>query len=151
MSAAAACRGLDDVGGEALVDEAHDHRALADRGRAALDRPRANIANREDARHARLEDALGTGRLAREDEAVVVERNGAPEPVGTRCGSEEEEEERERDPFTVDERRRLELPVGAVQRGDLAASADQDPGALEVVDQVVRHRLARGRPGGGRA
>ena len=56
--------------------------------------------------------ALGTGRLTREDEAVVVERDGAIEPVGVRCGSEEEEEERERDPFAVDERRTLELPVG---------------------------------------
>ena len=59
-----------------------------------------------------------------------------------RGGSEEEEEERERDPFAIDERRPFELPVGAVQCADLAAPADQDPGALEVADQVVRHRLA---------
>ena len=74
------------------MDEAHHHRALADRGRATLDRPRANIAYREDARHVRLQDALGTGPLAREDEAVVVERDRAGEPVGVGCGSEEEEE-----------------------------------------------------------
>ncbi len=56
---------------------------------------------------------------------------------------EEEEEEGERDPLSTAERRRLELAVGAVQHGDLAASSDEDGGALEVVDQVVRHRLAR--------
>ena len=128
------------------MDEAHDHRSLADRGGATLDRPRANIAHREDAGHARLEDALGTGLLTREDEAVVVERDGAAEPVGARCGSEEEEEEGERHPLAVPERRRLELAVGAVQRGDLAASSDEDAGALEVVDQVVRHRLAQVGP-----
>ena len=37
------------------VDELHGHRALADRGRAALGRARADVAGREDARHARLE------------------------------------------------------------------------------------------------
>src|SRR5262249_61809851 len=49
----------------------------------------------------------------------------------------------ERNPLAVDERRRLELAVGAVQRGDLAATSDEDAGALEVVDQVVRHRLPK--------
>src|SRR5262249_26211382 len=37
---------------------------------------------------------------------------------------------------------RLELAVGAVQRTDLAASSDKDARTVEVVDQVVRHRLA---------
>ena len=114
------------------MDEAHHHRSLADRGGATLDRPRANIPHREDAGRARLEDALGTGPLASEDEAVVVERDRATEPVGIRCGSEEKEEGGERDPLTVAERRRLELAVGAVQRGDLAVTSDEDAGALEV-------------------
>ena len=141
MSAADACRGRDDVGGEALVGEAHDHRSVADRGGATFDRSRANVAHREDAGHARFQDALGTGAMARQDEAVVVERDCATEPVGVRCGSEEEEEGGERDQLAVAERCRLELALGAVQRGDLAASSDEDAGALEVVDQVVRHRL----------
>src|SRR5262249_32770341 len=92
------------------------------------------------------QDALGTGPLACEDEAVVVERDGASEPVGVGCGSEEEEERGERDPVAVAERCRLELAVGAVQRGDLAASSDEDAGALEVVDQVIRHCLAEVGP-----
>src|SRR5262249_38686489 len=61
-------------------------------------------------------------------------------------GSEEEEERGERDPVAVAERCRLELAVGAVQRRDLVASSDEDAGALEVVDQVVRHRLAEVDP-----
>ena len=37
-------------------------------------------------------------------------------------------------------------PSAPCEGGDLAASADQDAGALEVVDQVVRHRLAQVGP-----
>src|SRR5262249_6927405 len=107
-------RGPDDARREALMDEAHHHRTLADRGGAALDRSRTNIAHCEDTRHARLEDALRAGPRARDDEAVAVENDGATEPVGVRCGSEEEKEERERDPLAVLERRSLELAVGAV-------------------------------------
>ena len=44
---------------EMLVDELHGHRALAHRGRAALGRARADVAGREDAWHARLEQVLG--------------------------------------------------------------------------------------------
>jgi hypothetical protein len=107
-------RSFDDVGGEELVDEAHDHRSVVDRGGATFDRSRANIADREDAGHARLQDALGAGPLAREDEAVVIERNRATEPVGVRCGSEEEEEGGEWDPLAIAKRCSLELAVGAV-------------------------------------
>ena len=102
------------VAGEAFVDEAHDHGALADRGGATLDRPGANVAHCEYAGHACLEDAVGTGLRAGEDEAVVVERDGAAEPVGARCGPEEEEAEGEREPLAVAERRRVELAVGSV-------------------------------------
>ena len=136
VSAAGGWRSLVDVGGEAVVDEAHDHRSLADRGGATLDRSRADIADREDTGHARLEEALGAGLLAGEDEAVVVERDGAAEPVGVRRGSEEEEEGGERDPFAVAEGRRFELAVGAVQLGDLASFADE------------RRRRGRGRGSG---
>ena len=62
--------------GEPLVDEAHHHRSLADRGRAALDRSGADVADGEDAGRARLEDALDPGSLPGEHEAVVVERDG---------------------------------------------------------------------------
>src|SRR5262249_41030942 len=95
-----------------------------------------------DTGHARLEDALGTGPPAREDEAVVIERDGATEPVGVRCGSEEEEEGGERAPLAVAKRRRLELAVGAVQRGDLAVSPDEDVGEVGGANQIDRHRLA---------
>jgi hypothetical protein len=101
VSAAGGGRSFDDAGGEAL-DEAHDHRSLADRGRATFDRSRANIADREDAGHARVEDALDAGRPAREYEVVIVEREGGAEPVGVRCGSEEEVGER--NPLAVAER-----------------------------------------------
>ena len=43
----------------------------------------------------------------------------------------------------VCERDRLELAVVAVQGGDLAAVANGDTVALELADQVVRHRLAQ--------
>src|SRR5207342_2201739 len=101
VSAADGRQGLGDVAGEALVNEAHDHCALADRRGATLDRTGANIAYREDTGHARLEDALSAGSRARDDEAVVIERERATQPVGARCGAEEEKEVRERNPLAV--------------------------------------------------
>ena len=80
------------------MDEAHDRRALADRRRAALDRARADVAGGVDARHARLEQALGPGVGSGEDEPVGVARDDVAEPIGARSGAEEEEEERERQP-----------------------------------------------------
>ncbi len=120
------------------MDEAHDRRALADRGRAALDRAGAHVAGRVDAGHARLEQALGAGVGAGEDEAVRVARDDVAEPVGAGRGAEEEEEEGERQPVAVGERDRLEPAVLAVQRGDFAAVADRDAVAVELVDQVAR-------------
>src|SRR3954451_5342551 len=60
-----------------------------------------------------------------------------PEPLRARPRAEEEEEERERQTSAVGERDRLETPVAAVELGDLAAVADGDAGALEILDQVV--------------
>jgi hypothetical protein len=40
---------------EVLMDEGDRHAPLSDRGRDALDRPEADVAAREDARHARLQ------------------------------------------------------------------------------------------------
>ena len=96
---------------QVLVDEPHDHRALADRGGAALDRARADVAGGVDARDARLEQPVGAGVGAGEDEAVVVARDRVAEPVGARSGAEEEEQERERQPLAVVQRDRLELAV----------------------------------------
>ena len=96
------------------MHEADDHGSLADRGRAALDRSGADVADGEDAGRARLEDAVGAGSLAGEHEAVVVERDRAAEPLGARRGAEEEEEERERDSLAVAERRGLQLAVAPV-------------------------------------
>ena len=47
------------------VDELHGHRALADRGGAALGRAGADVAGGEDAGHARLEQAVGCRRRRR--------------------------------------------------------------------------------------
>ena len=135
-------------GGEVLVDEADDRRALADGGRAALDRAGAHVAGGVDAGDAGLEQALGPRFGAGEDEALLVAGDHVAEPLGAGGGAEEEEEERERQPVAVGERDRLELPVRAVQGADFAAVADRDAVALELLDQVVGHRLARGLRGG---
>ena len=93
------------------MDEAHDRRALADRGRAALDRAGADVAGGVDAGDAGLEQALGAGLGAGEDEAVLVAGDRVAEPVGAGRGAEEEEEEGERQPRAVGQRDRLELAV----------------------------------------
>ena len=59
---------------------------------------------------------------------------------GKHAEEEEQEEKGSRSP--LGERDGLELAVLAVKRGDLASVADGDAMALEVVDQVVGHRLA---------
>ena len=74
---------------------------------------------------------------------VVVALDRVIEPFGARQRAEEEEQERERQPFAALERDRFELPIGAVEGGDLAAVADGDAVALELADEVVRHRLAQ--------
>src|SRR4051812_38128946 len=80
---------------------------------------------------------------AREDEAVLVTGHRVAEPVRARPRAEEEEEERERHTLAALERYRLEVPVRAVQRADLAAVAHRDAVALELAHEVVRHRLAQ--------
>ena len=128
---------------EVGVDELHGHRALADRGRAALSRAGADVAGGEDAGQARLEQVVGARVGAGEDEAVLVARDRVAEPLGARQRAEEEEQERERQALAVCQRDRLELAVVAVQRGDLAAVAHGDAVALELAHEVVRHRLAQ--------
>ena len=124
------------------MDEADDRGALADRGRAALDRAGADVAGGVDAGHAGLEQAVGAGVGAGEDEALGVAGDRVAEPLGAGRGAEEEEEEGERQLGAVGEGDGLELPVLAVQGGDFAAVADRDAVALELLDQVVGHRLA---------
>jgi hypothetical protein len=77
--------------GQALVYELDHGSALADRGRAALDRACAHVASRVDARHARLEKALGADLRAGQDEAVAVARKHVTEPLGARLGAKEQE------------------------------------------------------------
>jgi hypothetical protein len=74
--------------GQALVYELDHGSALADRGRAALDRAGAHVAGRVDPWHARLEQALGAGvRAAGQDETVAVTRNQVTEPLGARLSA----------------------------------------------------------------
>ncbi len=87
----------------------------------------------------------GSDAGAGEDEAVVVARDRVVEPFGARQRAEEEEQERERQALAALERDRLELAVGAVERGDLAAVAHRYAVALELAHEVVGHRLAQVR------
>ena len=80
---------------------------------------------------------------AGEDEAVLVALDDVTEPFGARHRAEEEEQEREPQALAVFERDRLELPVGAMEGGDLAAVANGDAVALELAHEVVGHRLAQ--------
>src|SRR5262249_43778278 len=128
---------------EVRVHELHGHRSLADGRRAALRRPGANVPGREDARNARLEQAAAAGRLAREHEAVLVAGDDVAQPLGAGHRAEEEEEEREHEAVAVLERHALEAAVLTVELRDLAPVADGDAEALELADQVVRHRLGQ--------
>ncbi len=125
-----------------------------DGARHALDRARAHVARDEDARHARLEQVrvaperpagrLGVG--AGQDEAALVARDDALQPVGARRGADEDE-------AGVDRLDGLGAArVADVQRAQvvvLALRADRDGARAhvdvrqrgELRDQVVRHRL----------
>ena len=74
---------------------------------------------------------------------MLVPGERIADPVGARIGSEEAEQRAEREMITVLQRDRLELAVGAVQCGDLAAIAHGDAVAVELADEVVGHRLAK--------
>ncbi len=90
------------------MDELHGHRSFADGGGAALGRAGANVAGGEDAGHARLEQVVGAGGVAGEDEAVGGARDGVVEPLRARLRAEEEEEEGERQTLAALERDRFE-------------------------------------------
>ena len=108
-----------------------------------LTEPGPHVAGCEDTRDARLEQAVGPGGGAGENEPVVVTRDHVAEPLGARRRAEEEEEEREREPLAVLQGDRFQLAVSAVERRDLAAIADGDAVALELEHEVVGHRLAQ--------
>src|SRR3954451_19473744 len=127
---------------DALVDEGDDHRALADRCGDALGRSAPRVTDRVDPGDARLEDPVGPGRVARQDESVLVANDRVPEPVRMRLGAEEQEEVLERQPLVVGQRDRAELAVFAMELGDLASVAHLNSSLAEVADQVVGHRLA---------
>ena len=120
------------------MDELDGHRAFADRGGAALGRSGPHVAGGEDAGDAGLEQVLGVRRGAGEDEAVGVARDGVVEPFSARAGAEEEEQERERELLAACQGDGLEVPVRAMERGDLAAVADGDAVAIELVDRGSR-------------
>src|SRR5207247_4238990 len=75
-------------------------------------------------------------------EPVAVAADGVVEPLGARQRAEEKEHERERKALVADQRDGLEVRVLAVERTDLASVADGDAVPLELVDQVIGHRLA---------
>ena len=94
------------------MHELDRHRALADGGGDALHRACVDIADGKDAELTRLEEErsltaerLGLDIAPGEQEAVLVHRNMAAQPVGVRLGANEHEER-----FAVD------LALRAVQR-----------------------------------
>src|SRR4029453_1668167 len=95
-------------------------------GGATFGRSGADVAGGEDAGHARLEQVVGAGGGASEDEAVGCASDGVVEPFRAWLCAEKEEKKREGQLLAVLERDRLELTVGPVEGGDLAVVADGD-------------------------
>src|SRR5262249_61426125 len=76
--------------------------------------------------------------------------DGVVEPLGTRQCAEEEEQEREGKALAALQRDPPEAAFVAVQRCDLASVPNDDAVALELVDQVIGHRLAEVGAAGGK-
>src|SRR5919201_903290 len=128
---------------EVFVDELHGHRSFADGGGATFGGSAADVAGGEDTGHACLEQVVGAGCVPGEDEAVGGACDRVVEPFGARLCAEEEEEEGEWESLVVLERDLFELALRSVEGGDLAAVANGNAVALEVADQVIRHRLVQ--------
>src|SRR5258705_377325 len=117
--------------GEIGVDLRHDGGALADRAADALHRARAHVADRENARHARLQRQLQV--LRRRDEAAVVDRHVATlEPLGARLGAEEEEHVA--DPARLGLARVAGSPADRLDAGGLRAAQADELGARQELD-----------------
>src|SRR3954447_7778946 len=137
--------------------EADRHRSLADGRGDPLDRAGMNVADGEDPGAARLEEERRVAVVlsevtvldvaAGEQEAGIVSRELAAEPLGVRQGTDEDEERLARSDRAlsgegVADRHILQLAVAA-ELGDLRVGADGDQViALDLIDQVPRHRLA---------
>src|SRR5262245_14839711 len=136
------------------VQRRHHLGALADRGGDTLHRAAADVADREDARPARLEGMpiAGAGLGAGAYEPIAVERDAAlGEPRGVRIGADEEEELRgaaaglltavARAPAD-----RLQPSAGALDAAHLAAQVHHDVRERrDAVDQVARHARLEAR------
>ncbi len=72
----------------------------------------------------------------------MVAADRVVEPLGARQGAEEEEQERVRQQLAALEGDGREASVLSVERRDLASVANDDAVPLELVDEVVGHRLA---------
>ena len=124
------------------VGELDRHCPFTDGGGAPFGRPGADVAGREHPGNIGLEQVVHVRCRAGENESVVVTGNGVAEPLCARKRAEEKEHEREGNAFAARERDGREVPVLALERGDLAAVSNGDAVPLELVDEVVRHRLA---------
>src|SRR5207248_3957367 len=123
--------------------ELDGHRSFTDGGSAAFGRPGADVTGSEHAGDGGREQVVHVRRGAGENETIVGAGHGVVEPLGARQRAEEKEHEREGKALATDQGDGLEVPVLAVERTDLASVADGDAVPLELVDQVIRHRLAK--------
>ena len=125
------------------VDELDRHCPFANGRGASFGRPGADVAGREHAGNIGLEQVVDVRCRAGENEALVVAADGVVEPLGARKRAEEKEHERRGKPFAARERDSREVPVFAMELGNLAPVSNGDGVPLELVDEVVRHRLAK--------
>src|ERR1700730_9248232 len=119
------------------VDELNRPCPFAHGGSAPLGRARPYVSSSEHAGDRGLEEVVGAGSCAGENESVTVALDRVSEPVGAWQRPEEEEQVREPQTLAAFEGDRLELSVGAVQGGDLAAVAHCHSVAIELADEVV--------------
>ena len=140
---------------EVLVHEGDRHAALADGRRDPLDRPAANVAAREDARHARLQEiriaveppTVRGGRIQPGDDVTAaVECDLLREPSRLGVGADEDVEPAGVEPRRLTARRVVDvdrLQRGrAVGRSHLRPSQHADVRANgQLVDQIARHAL----------
>ena len=130
------------------MDELDGHRALADGGRRSAWSSRSGRRRRRRCPGRSSRAGTRAGRGAGEDEAVLVAGDASPSQSvhGRAPRKRNRNENGTRSPRVSVTASRC--PSCSVQLGDLAAVADGDAVALELADQVVRHRLAQVRRAG---